>query len=72
MTRFIAIFIAMVCNQAYNISKYACAYIIYLWLCWIFVTAHRLSLVPGSGGYSPVAMCGLLIVEASLFAEYGL
>ena len=25
---------------------------IYLWLCWIFVAAHRLSLVAASGGYS--------------------
>ena len=25
---------------------------IYFWLCWVFVAAHRLSLVVASGGYS--------------------
>ena len=36
---------------------------IYFWLHWVFVAAHRLSLV---------AVCGLLIVVASLVAEHGL
>ena len=26
--------------------------LIYFWLCWVFVAAHRLSLVAASGGYS--------------------
>ena len=41
------------------------------WLHWVFFTAHRLSLVAVSGGYS-VAVSGLLIVVASLVAEHGL
>ena len=44
---------------------------IYLWLRWIFVAAHRLSLVAAKGGYS-VAVRALLIAVASLVAEHGL
>ena len=36
------------------------------------MAARRLSLVALSGGYSPVEVCGLLIVAASLVAEHGL
>ena len=32
----------------------------------------RLSLVVASEGYSPVALCGLIIVVASLVGEHGL
>ena len=35
-------------------------------LCWVFIAAHRLSLVAGSRGYSLVVMLGLFIVLASL------
>ena len=35
---------------------------IYLWLRWVFVALHGLSLVVASGGYSPDAVHGLLIV----------
>ena len=38
---------------------------IYFWLCWIFVAACGLSLVVASGGYSLVAVRGLLIEMAS-------
>ena len=38
---------------------------IYFWLCRIFVAACGLSLVVASGGYSLVAVRGLLIVMAS-------
>ena len=48
-----------------------------LWRCWVFVAAHRLSLVAVSGGSSPAAGCRLLIAVASLVvvslvAELGL
>ena len=43
-----------------------------LLLHWIFLAAHRLSLVAELGGYSLVAMHGLLIEVASLVAEHGL
>ena len=36
-----------------------------LWLCWVSIAVHRLSLVPVSGGYSLVALYRLLIVVAS-------
>ena len=39
---------------------------IYLWLCWLFLAEHGLSLVAASGGYSLVLMCRFLIVVASL------
>ena len=46
--------------------------ILYLfWLCWVFVTAPRLSLVSASRGSTLVVVPVLLIVEASLVAEQG-
>ena len=39
---------------------------IYFWLLWVFVAAHGLSLVAASGGYSFVAVRGILIAVASL------
>ena len=38
-------------------------------MCWVFVAAHRRSLVVGGGGYSLVVIRGLLIAVASLVAE---
>ena len=38
---------------------------IYVWLCWVFVAAHRLFLVAETRGYFLVAMLGLLVVAAS-------
>ena len=43
--------------------------IIYFWPCCVFVAMHRLSPV---GGYSLVAVCGLLIAVTSLGAEHRL
>ena len=40
-------------------------HILLLLLPWIFIAAHRLSLVAEIGGYSLVAMHGLLIAVAS-------
>ena len=40
------------------------------WLCGVFIVACRLSLVAASGSYSLVAMCGLLIVVASLTVKH--
>ena len=45
----------MKCRTSFILLKSIC-----LWLCWVFVA------VRASGGYSLVAMCGLLIVVASL------
>ena len=45
--------------------------IIIIWLCWLFVAVHGLSLVAVSGGYS-VAAHGLLIAVASLVVEHRL
>ena len=45
---------------------------IYLWLCWVFITACRFSLVAVSEGCPPGSGCGLLVVAASLVVEYGL
>ena len=41
-------------------------------LCWVFVAVLKLSLVAASRGYSPDVVLRLLIVVASLVAEYGL
>ena len=47
-------------------------YFIYLWLCWVFVAMHGLSLVAASRGYSLLRLHGLLLAVASLVAEHGL
>ena len=39
---------------------------------WVSIAARGLSLVAGSGSYSAVVVCGLLIAAASLVAEHGL
>ena len=44
---------------------------IYVWQCWVFVAALRLSLVAASRGYS-VVVRGLLIAVASFVAEHRL
>ena len=41
----------------------------YFWLCWIFVSAHGLSLVAVSGGHALIVACGLLIAVASLVGK---
>ena len=44
----------------------------YFWLCWVFVTAGRLSLGAGSRGRALVAVCRLLNEAASFVAEHKL
>ena len=46
--------------------------IIYFWLPWVFMAAHRLSLVAASRDCSLVAVCGLLKAVASLVTEHKL
>ena len=46
--------------------------IIFYWLQWVFVTVHRLSLVEARGGYSLVAVGGVLIMAASCVAGHKL
>ena len=48
------------------------SFIYLFWLCWVFLTAHGLSPVAESRGYSLVAVLGLLTVVASLVAEHHL
>ena len=45
---------------------------IFLWLCWVFVAAPRLSLLAAGSGHSLTAVHRLLSVVASLAAECGL
>ena len=45
-------------NLSFNFFL-TCKRLIYLWLCWVFVVAHRLSLVEVSGDYSLVVVHGL-------------
>ena len=47
-------------------------YFIHFWLHRLFIAVCRLSLVAVSGGYSLVAMQGLLIAVAALAAGHGL
>ena len=46
------------------------SFFLFIWLCWVFVAAHGLSLVAVNGGYSLVVECGFLIVVASLLVEH--
>ena len=57
------------------------AIFIYLWLCWVFVAVHGLSLVVENGGYSLVGCAGFslwcffcvaLCVQASVAVALGL
>ena len=45
---------------------------IYIWLLWIFVVAHRLSLVATSGNYSLVSVHRHITAVASLVVGDGL
>ena len=47
-------------------------YFIYFWLRWVFVAAHRLSLVGSEWGLLFIAVGELLMAVASLVAEHGL
>ena len=44
----------------------------FFWLCWVFVTVCRFSLIAESRGYSLIAVSGLLFAVASLVTEHGL
>ena len=46
-------------------------YLLYFWLCWVFLAARGLPLVVASRGYSVVAEHGLLLAVTSLVAESG-
>ena len=41
-------------------------------MCWVFIGAHRLSLVAVCGDHSLVSVHGLLVSVASLIAEHQL
>ena len=45
--------------------------IIYFWLCWVFVAAHRLSLVAASGGYSSLRCTGFSLWWLPLLRSTG-
>ena len=58
----------LVCrNAAYLIFL---SYLFIYWLCWVFVAAHRLSLVVACGGQTLAVVCRLLIAVASRAAEH--
>ena len=40
-----------------------------LWLCWVFAAALELSLAVESGGYSPVVVHGLLLLQGTGFRQ---
>ena len=48
------------------------SYLFMVLLCWVFVAVLKLSRVAASRGYSPDVVLRLLVVVASLVAEYGL
>ena len=61
------------CSHFLLFNIYIYIYIfIYFWLRWVFVAVRGLSVVAVSGGLLFVAVCGLLIVVASVVAEHGL
>ena len=52
------------------VKKYVYLFI-YFWLHWVFIPAHRFSLVVESGGCSLAVVCRRLTSLASLVGEYG-
>ena len=54
------------------IALFENGFVIYFCLCQVFVAACKLSLVAVSGGCSPVVMCRLLVLVASLVAQHRL
>ena len=46
-------------------------YFIYLWLCWVFIAAHGLSLVVASGGYSSLRCTGFSLQWLLLLRSMG-
>ena len=62
-------FIPFLRRHVYFIKIYL---FIYLWLCWVFVPVHGLSLVVASRGYHLAVVRGRLIAVASLVAEHRL
>ena len=44
---------------------------IYFWLCWVFLSAHGLSLIAASGGYSSLR-CAVFSLWWLLVVEHGL
>ena len=46
-------------------------FIYYFWLCWVFVAAHRLSLVAASGGSSSLRCAGFSLRWLLLFRSMG-
>ena len=51
------------CRKDFNFC--VVLFIIYFWLCWVFVAVQGLSLVAESGGSSLFAVCRLLVMVAS-------
>ena len=47
-------------------------FFVYLWLCWVFIAVHGLSLVNGEWGLLFITVCGLHIVVASVLVAPGL
>ena len=51
-------------------SKDSAFFFFFSWLLWVFIVAHRLSLVAASGEFSLAAVLGLVIEVASLAEEH--
>ena len=52
--------------------KTLAVFVCFIWLCWVFIASHRLSLVVASRGSSLVVVQELLIAMAFLVAEHQL
>ena len=53
------------------IFMYLFIYLIYLWLCWVFVSVWGLSLVEASGGHSSSRCAGLSLSQPLLLRSTG-
>ena len=63
----------MMCNIFFDVCLLSVYLLfVYFWLCCILIVVQGLSLVKVSGGYSSVALRGLLIVVVFLVVEHGL
>ena len=59
------------CYLLFYIYKFIYLFLIYFWLCWVFVAARGLSLVVVSGGYSSFLCTGFSLLWLLLLRSMG-
>ena len=61
----------LICHLCIFFFYYYYYFLIYLWLCWVFVSVRGLSLVVASGGHSSSRCAGLSLLQPILLWSTG-